>query len=279
VAGIIQSHIDEDSENKVSIHSGVLFLGGDDSSDEIHSIERTKENLRKEINNIERYIRKTEPRVVNLSISESSSQLLIGAAVSEAFAEVEDISKKEAINRFVNQSNELHDFQKRLMVNMMKKFPETLFVIAAGNDSRDLRKANKKHNFNSYDQLVRKIKRGSIKGIHTLYSQIKLPNTIIVGSVDAYKIKPADFSNYSSRHVDILAEGDKVMSAAPGGDYIEKSGTSMAAPQVSGVAADYLQQNPELNTTELKDKILNDASIHLRLCPYVNNGRLLNLPY
>lgn len=59
---------------------------------------------------------------------------------------------------------------------------------------------------------------------------------------------------------DISAPGDDVRSAAPGGGYSIKSGTSMAAPHVNGVAALVLQANPELTVNELKQILYETAT-------------------
>ncbi len=64
------------------------------------------------------------------------------------------------------------------------------------------------------------------------------------------------FSNWGAESVDIHAPGAMVYSTLPTRQYGEESGTSMAAPHVSGVAALILSQYPEATNAEVKDRIL-----------------------
>ncbi len=66
-------------------------------------------------------------------------------------------------------------------------------------------------------------------------------------------------SNYGSTSVDLGAPGSSIYSTIPGGGYGTKSGTSMAAPHVSGVAALVMSQNPGLSYLDVKNKILNSV--------------------
>lgn len=69
----------------------------------------------------------------------------------------------------------------------------------------------------------------------------------------------ADFSNYSSRQVNIFAPGFEIYSTVPQSDYKIQQGTSMAAPMVSGVAALLKSYFPSLTMKEIKDIMLASA--------------------
>lgn len=85
-------------------------------------------------------------------------------------------------------------------------------------------------------------------------SAYKLPNTLTVAAVDDHG-QLADLSNYGSGSVDVAAPGVHVLSTLLRNRYGFFSGTSMAAPEVSGVATLLLSQNPALTLAQLKDKI------------------------
>ncbi|MFC4874018.1 S8 family peptidase [Negadavirga shengliensis] len=64
---------------------------------------------------------------------------------------------------------------------------------------------------------------------------------------------PASFSNFSSDAVDLFAPGVDIYSTMPGSEYDSNSGTSMAAPSVSGVAALLMAYYPDLKPKEIKE--------------------------
>jgi subtilisin family serine protease len=67
---------------------------------------------------------------------------------------------------------------------------------------------------------------------------------------------PAEFSNYGREQVDLFAPGVDILSTVPGGGLKRESGTSMAAPVVSGVAALLMTYFPELSTLQVRDILL-----------------------
>ena len=69
----------------------------------------------------------------------------------------------------------------------------------------------------------------------------------------------ASTSNYGATTVDLGAPGSNIYSTIPGGSYDYKSGTSMASPQVAGVAALIQAYNPNMDALQIKQVILNSV--------------------
>jgi subtilisin family serine protease len=66
----------------------------------------------------------------------------------------------------------------------------------------------------------------------------------------------APFSNYGKTAVDVFAPGVKINSTVPGSQYEELSGTSMASPVVTGLAALIREYYPKLSAVQVKDIIM-----------------------
>ena len=66
----------------------------------------------------------------------------------------------------------------------------------------------------------------------------------------------AGFSNYGKKNVDLFAPGVDLYSTIPEHGYNSASGTSMAAPVVSGVAALVWSYYPQLSAKQLKSVLL-----------------------
>jgi hypothetical protein len=86
---------------------------------------------------------------------------------------------------------------------------------------------------------------------------LQLPNLITVGAVD----KAGDETSFSTfgKTVVVHANGFEVDSVLPGGDRMKLSGTSMASPQVTNLAAKLFALKPELSVAQVKDAILQGA--------------------
>lgn len=88
-----------------------------------------------------------------------------------------------------------------------------------------------------------------------------VPNIISVAAVDDQGNKPS-FSNWGSRKVDITAPGVDILSLAVSGSeepYVRMSGTSMAAPHVTGAAALIKAAYPDSDFLEIKTRIIYGA--------------------
>ena len=103
---------------------------------------------------------------------------------------------------------------------------------------------------------------------------------ITVGSFNANEAFSA-FSNYGSI-VDILAPGEDILSSIgiEGAGSIQlssRSGTSMAAPHVAGVAVAYLQANPAATPAEVRDALIQSASAVITSVPTGTTNRAVKI--
>jgi subtilisin family serine protease len=67
------------------------------------------------------------------------------------------------------------------------------------------------------------------------------------------------FSNYGRGQVDVFAPGSDINSTSPGNEYDSASGTSFAAPVVTGIAAMLMAYYPELGAADVRRIILESA--------------------
>ena len=87
----------------------------------------------------------------------------------------------------------------------------------------------------------------------------------------------ASFSNIGASKVDLGAPGDTILSTVPGGGYGYKSGTSMAAPHVSGVAAVLIGEDPSLEPWQVKAALTGGGDPIPALAGTTASGRRLSL--
>lgn len=86
-------------------------------------------------------------------------------------------------------------------------------------------------------------------------SNYNLPNLISVAALDRSD-SLASFSNFGIKSVHVAAPGKAILSTWLGGDYREASGTSMATPYVSGIAALVIASEPTISMADLRKRIL-----------------------
>ncbi len=117
------------------------------------------------------------------------------------------------------------EIERDALFAALKSAPDILFVTIAGNSDAN----------NAFEEDIP--------------SSFQLPNLIVTGAVD----KAGDETSFTSYGDNVLvdADGYEVESVVPGGARVKMSGTSMAAPQVTNLAAKLLALDPSLKPTEL----------------------------
>ncbi len=139
------------------------------------------------------------------------------------------------------------------VVDEAVRYAETrgvLLIHAAGNDNRNTDGEEK-----NYPNRVL----GSLTGKST-----EATNWIEVGASGPKRDSqlPASFSNYGRTTVDVFAPGVGIVSTAPGNRYRALDGTSMAAPEVAGVAALLWGKVPSANYRDIKTAILSSVNLY-----------------
>ena len=125
-----------------------------------------------------------------------------------------------------------------------------LFVAAAGNNSTDNDK--RPHYPSNYN----------------------LPNVISVAALDRAD-GLASFSNFGAKTVHVAAPGKDILSTWLNDQYREASGTSMATPQVAGVAALIIASEPKIKVQDLRKRLLGSVDpLDILKGKVENSGRL-----
>jgi len=144
--------------------------------------------------------------------------------------------KKAGVNVRIISASWGSTQKSRALEDVIRKAYENdiLFVAAAGNASTNNDRSP--HYPSSYD----------------------VPNVISVAALDRHD-QLASFSNYGVKSVAIAAPGVEILSTWLGNQYEEKSGTSMATPVISGVAALILSENPKLSVADLRKRLMDST--------------------
>lgn len=121
---------------------------------------------------------------------------------------------------------------------------DVLLVHAAGNDSKDIDVKDNWPNDSADHQ--------------TEFTD----NVITVGAIgpEINENLVAPFSNYGQKNVDIFAPGVQIYSTIPESKYAKYSGTSMASPEVAGVAALIRSYYPKLSASQVKHILMNSGT-------------------
>jgi len=107
-------------------------------------------------------------------------------------------------------------------------------------------------------------------------SSYDVPNVIAVASSDSFD-NLSSFSNYGPTTVDLAAPGSLIYSTLSGGTYGYLSGTSMAAPQVTGAIALLNAAKPGLTVAETRAAILGSTDTIPSMVGLTVTGGRLNI--
>lgn len=128
---------------------------------------------------------------------------------------------------------------------------DVLIVNAAGNESQDIDVKDTYPN----DEVNKK----------------EISNTFLTVGALNYEYNKnlvASFSNYGKRNVDVFAPGVKIYSTTPENKYEFLQGTSMASPEVAGLAALLRSYFPTLTAAQVK-KIIMESGVKVNMNVYV----------
>lgn len=133
-----------------------------------------------------------------------------------------------------NLARKFFQIERDAFFNALKSAPGILFVCSAGNSNSDA----------GFDENAP--------------SSFVLSNLLVVGAADQAGDE-ASFTSYGKTVV-VDANGYQVPSFVPGGRILMRSGTSMASPNVTNLAAKLLALDPKLTPVELKGFIVRGAT-------------------
>jgi hypothetical protein len=88
---------------------------------------------------------------------------------------------------------------------------------------------------------------------------ITVGSASLTGQISAFSSKGPAMVDFHPKP-DVVAPGEDVLSAIPGGGRATKSGTSMAAPHVAGLAALMVSRRPDWSPAQVKSAILSSSS-------------------
>jgi subtilisin family serine protease len=106
-------------------------------------------------------------------------------------------------------------------------------------------------------------------------SNFNLGNVIAVAATDRYD-RLGSFSNYGASTVHVAAPGVDIASTVPNGGYAWMSGTSMATPNVAGVAALAFAYSPNASYGDVRNAIFAGADAKASLAGKVATGGRVN---
>jgi len=183
---------------------------------------------------------------------------VVNMSWGEAQKDAEDSLESNGIGESAEERRELarkvFALQKEGLYEAIKNAPDILFVCAAGNADNDV----------EFDDDIP--------------SSFDLPNLLVVGAVDQAG-DPTSFTS-GGKTVQVYANGFEVESYVPGGERMKMSGTSMASPNATNLAAKMIAIDPTLTPQKVIKLIIKGADTKVvggTSYPLINPKRTLDL--
>lgn len=213
---------------------------------------RSAEEEIQSIIEIHKYLNFYRPDVVNQSFGISAQSIAKRIINTSSVLLGKKLTKQEVMQLLVQYFKTI----KSLHHLVYSAAPQTLFVVAAGNDAANI------------DELP------------DFPSDVNAENKITVAATLGNK-GLAPFSNYGAMKVDVAAPGVAILSQAPSQSYVHMSGTSQAAPYVTNIASLIKDINPALKVRDIKDIIIKTVDVKdwlrgkVKTSGFVNKERAL----
>merc|ERR1712203_1138187 len=147
----------------------------------------------------------------------------------------------------------ISDSLERMRDAVLKNNLDHLFVAAAGNDNRFIDGVNFK----------------------PMTCGLNEPNLLCVASSTRNDAR-SSFSNYGKDYVHVFAPGSDILSSIPNGRYAEYSGTSMACPHVSGLAALIMTMRDNMSAHEVRQLIEANVRVKAEYASFVSSSGLID---
>jgi thermitase len=240
---IAGNETDDDDNGYVDDWRGWDFVEGDNDPTDVHGHGTHVTGTIAAVNGNQEGVSGTAPDASVLTLRVLGND---GKGTWQAVADAFDLAGDMGI-RVVNASLG-GEGAVPLIADVANAHPNTLYVVAAGNDELNLET--------------------------TTYSpcEAAAANVLCVGASDNRDAR-ADFSNYGQTAVDLYAPGVYVASTTNDGGYAYMSGTSMATPNTAAVAALVLSQAPGLTAANVKARLMASTEARAGLIS-ITGGRL-----
>lgn len=258
VAGTMGAEWDDDGVSGIMMDKGNIYYCGvaSSSSNDYYTTPYTYFAAIK-------YLADNDVRAINIS---QNTNRLLDFAASKGNKKAKDILEQQA--------SVLEGLLERYIAKREQKGePDFVICVSAGNTNGNTfcQDANSPYGYRSADKLkgIKKLQGGALAKynnyISLIDSEMVSERVIVVGSagmnVNSDGIVTYTYSYFScvGDRVDVVAPGENILSCVVSG-YDSFSGTSMAAPHVTGAAGLIFASNPDLTGKEVKAIIKNTTT-------------------